>query len=40
MHLCDSYHSNMHSKYAKINEYMQPKMHVYYLFNFKMYTIH
>jgi hypothetical protein len=33
----------MHSKYVKICENMQTKMHVYYLlnvFNFKMYTIH
>jgi hypothetical protein len=43
MHLYDGYHSNMHSKYAKICENMQTKMHVYYLlnlFNFKIYTIH
>jgi hypothetical protein len=43
MHLCDGYHSNLHSKYAKICVNMQIKMHYYYLlnlFNFKMYTIH
>jgi hypothetical protein len=43
MHLRDDYHSNMHSKYAKICENMQTKMHFYYLLNllnFKMYTIH